>query len=60
MVLHITSRPPVAAILTRGKTMAAKKKASKKLTKGKKLERTKPLLTITKHVDKSSPKLFLS
>jgi hypothetical protein len=38
--------------------MAAKKKASKKLRKAKKLEATKPLLTITKHVDKSSPVLY--
>ena len=38
--------------------MAAKKKTTKKLTKGKKLQPTKPLLTITKHVDKSSPTFF--
>jgi tRNA A37 threonylcarbamoyladenosine synthetase subunit TsaC/SUA5/YrdC len=38
--------------------MAAKKKAVKRLTKGKKLESTKPLLTITKRLDKSSPVLY--
>jgi type VI protein secretion system component Hcp len=48
----------VAEIRTKGKTMAAKKKATKKLTKGKKLQPTKPLLTITKRLDKSSPILY--
>ena len=38
--------------------MAAKKKAMKKLGKGKKLEATKPLITVTKRIDASSPKLF--
>ncbi len=37
--------------------MAAKKKASKKLTKGKKLEATKPL-SITRKIDKASPIFF--